>query len=225
MSKRTSGKSRIVGFTLVEVVVALTLLSLVLLGLVSALRSFGQTSTRLEAQTLIVDDLRLVSALLQRTISRASSSKYQDPADQVVRTWFAGSAEGLVWLGQLPARHGIGGLNHLRLFVSGKSGATDRNRLLLQMVPYAGNENRPDWNALEPRVLLDDIDSLHLQYQGVGETDWQDFWNEPEVLPGLVRLVAAVRGRPWPPIVIRLEHGAPRIGLRAPATSSPLRRF
>jgi general secretion pathway protein J len=225
MSKRTSGNSRIVGFTLVEVVVALTLLSLVLLGLVSALRSFGQTSARLEAQTLVVDDLRLVSALLQRTISRASSRKYQDPADQVVRTWFAGDADGLVWLGQVPARHGTGGLNHLRLFIGGKSAANDRNRLFLQMSPYTSDENRPDWNALEARILLDDIDSLHLQYQGVGETDWLNSWSEPEVLPGLVRLVAAVRGRSWPPIVIRLEHAAPRISLRAPATSSPLRRF
>lgn len=225
MGRRMSGRSRTSGFTLVEVVVALTLLSLILLGLVGAMRSFGQTSARLEAQTLAVDDLRLVGALLQRTIARASRTTYQDPADQAVRTWFAGGGAALAWLGQLPARHGAGGLSHLRLSVEEQTGGEGRGRLLLQMVPYAGARNPPDWGALEPRVLLDDVDALRLQYRGYGEAEWLDVWDDPRVLPRFVRIVVAVGGRSWPPIVVQLEQAAPRTDPGAAARSSPLRRF
>ncbi|MCK0511881.1 prepilin-type N-terminal cleavage/methylation domain-containing protein [Aromatoleum buckelii] len=195
------------GFTLVEVVVALTLLSLVLLGLVGALRNFGQTSVRLEAQTLAADDLRLVSGLLQRTMARTSSRTWKDPSTQAVRTWFAGGPEGLVWLGHLPVRHGVGGLNHLRLFVSNTRSPSDERRYLaLQLTPYAGDDSPPDWGALESLVLLDDIESLQLQYQSLGETGWLDVWDEPAVLPGFVRVMITVRGRSWPPLVVRLEQ-------------------
>lgn len=213
------------GFTLVEVVVALTLLALILLGLVGAMRTFGQTSARLEAQTLAVDDLRLVGALLQRTIARASRATHQDPADQSVRIWFAGGGEGLTWLGQLPARHGAGGLSHLRLFAEDKPGGEGRRRLLLQMAPYAGATHPPDWGMLEPRVLLDDVDTLRLQYQGYGEAEWREVWDDPAVLPRFVRIAIVVDGRPWPPVLVQVEQAAPRTEQGSAARPSSSLRF
>lgn len=192
------------GFTLVEVVVALTLLSLLLLGLISAMRSFGQTSTRLEAQTLANDDLRLVSSLLQRTVGRSSSRVRMDAADLVNQAWFQGASDRLEWLGQMPARNGAGGLTHLRLELA--DGA-----LMLHMAPFDGDERSPDWDRIEPRILLDQVDSLSIRYRGVDETGaevWFDDWREVEGLPVLVQIWLSVRGRPWPPLVLALESSA-----------------
>lgn len=192
------------GFTLVEVVVALTLLSLLLLGLVSALRSFGQTGTRLEMQTLANDDLRLVSALMQRTIARSSPRLRADTADEATHLWFQGGADQLEWLGQMPARNGAGGLTHLRLELAADGG------LMLHMAPFDGDERSPDWSLIEARMLLDHVDALSLQYQGIDESGaevWFDDWLEQEGLPVLVQLAITVRGRPWPPLVVRMESG------------------
>lgn len=213
------------GFTLVEVVVALTLLALLLFGMVSALRSFGQTGTRLEQQTLANDDLRLVSSLLQRAISRSSARVRADGVDQLGKGWFQGGASELVWLGHLPARHGVGGLTHLRLFVTG-AGEEGGGRLMLQMAPFAGDDQAPDWALLEPRILLEGVDALSFQYQGrdeTGELFWFETWDEAGVLPVLVQMLVVVRGRPWPPVVIALEQTVSRRGLGGRTDRVPLR--
>ncbi|AUM00955.1 hypothetical protein B4966_12875 [Rhodocyclaceae bacterium] len=200
------------GFTLIEVVVALTLLTLIVLGLLGALRSLGETGERLEAQALVNDDLRLVSALLRRTIASASPAlrTAQDAKEQGV--WFRGGAQALQWLGILPARHGVGGLMHLRLQLEPDAG--EDQRLVLFMAAYRGPDKAPDWEAFEPRILLDGITHIQIRYLGVGEASWSDQWENEPVLPDKLYLALSVRGRPWPPLVISLFNTAdqPRPG-------------
>ena len=52
------------GFTLVEVLIALVLLSLLMLVLTSALRSMGQVEARVEQRIEAADDFRLATQLL-----------------------------------------------------------------------------------------------------------------------------------------------------------------
>ena len=59
------------GFTLVEVVVALSILSLVLLATISALRTFGNTQVSVEKLTNRVDEVRTVSGFLRDTLQSA----------------------------------------------------------------------------------------------------------------------------------------------------------
>lgn len=219
MSKR----GRVEGFTLVEVVIALSLMSLLMLGLVSALRSFAQTGERLEAQTMINDDVRLVSSLLYRAIGRSSSRLRQDVPDQNGKLWFAGTAETLDWAGHLPARHGAGGLTHLRL--RRESGGGDGAAyLMLYMARFDGDQTSPDWQLENRRILLEEVDALEIRYQGLnegGERVWFADWLDQPRLPFMVQLLLSVRGRPWPPIVIQLEDGfgsspAPRAGRTTP---------
>ena len=51
------------GFTLIEVVVALSILSLLMLAVISALRTFGNTQVSLEKLTDRVDQMRTVCLL------------------------------------------------------------------------------------------------------------------------------------------------------------------
>ena len=190
------------GFTLVEVVVALTLLSLIVLGLLGALRSIGQTGERLEAQALVNDDLRLVSALLQSSLASASSSQRVALDAESQTVWLQGGPQSIEWLGVLPARHGVGGVMHLRLQL--EATGVDHHRLVLYMAAYRGPEKVPDWEAFEPRVLLDGVTSMRVHYLGVREAQWTQEWQNETVLPEVLHLALSLRGRTWPPLVVRL---------------------
>ena len=59
------------GFTLVEVMVALSILSLVLLGTVTGLRTLASTQSALERKTSRMDEVRSVSGLLRDLMESA----------------------------------------------------------------------------------------------------------------------------------------------------------
>lgn len=212
------------GFTLVEVVVALTLLSLLVLGLVGVLRSFGQTSARLEAQTLANDDVRLVGGLLQRALSRSSPRLRMDSLETNSRSWFEGDASSVAWLGHLPARHGAGGLTHLRLVVLSPGAGGEGARLTLHMARFEGDRVAPDWQEGTSRVLLERVDSMQIRYQGnddSGQSVWFEDWLQQPVVPSMIQIMLVVAGRPWPPIVVQVQDGfgnaaAARSGRHAP---------
>lgn len=200
------------GFTLVEVVVALTLLTLLLIGLVSALRSFGQTSVRLEAQTLANDDMRLVGGLLQRALARSSPRPRMDVVERRGQPWFEGNASAVAWLGHLPARHGAGGLTHLKLERLPSADQSEAGGLLmLRMARFDGDQTAPYWLAEDSRVLLDRVDAITIKYQGLneaGETVWFEDWQEQTSLPSMVEITLTVADRPWPPIVVQIEQSS-----------------
>ena len=60
------------GFTLVEVLVATALLSLVMLGLLTAMRSFAQSETRIDERIRIDDDLRVSERFLRLVMGNVS---------------------------------------------------------------------------------------------------------------------------------------------------------
>ena len=62
MSAQSTRAAR--GFTLIEVLIALTLLSLLMLALTGAMRAMGQTSERVEQRIEAEDDYRIAQAFL-----------------------------------------------------------------------------------------------------------------------------------------------------------------
>jgi general secretion pathway protein J len=190
------------GFTLVEVVITLTIMALIMLGLVSALATFGQSRSRVEVQLARVDDVRLVSAFLRATLSR-SSSAYNGRGRSAV-AMFEGDARQLRWLGVMPARHGVGGLYQFRLSLA--EGPDAREALQLQYLPYLGGGLETAWEAAPTRALVSDISDFGLAYQD-DEDDavWQEDWIAQASAPQLVRILIGAGGRDWPELVIRVR--------------------
>ncbi len=60
------------GFTLVELLVVISLLSLVMLAMASALRTTAQTEERVDARLRKVDDLRTTDGFLRSVLGRVS---------------------------------------------------------------------------------------------------------------------------------------------------------
>lgn len=192
------------GFTLIEVVIALTLVAVILTGLVSALVSFGKTSTRVEERALTSDDVRLVYAFLEQSLSAAAPRVRVRPDDLVPVSWLEGSGTELEWLGLMPARHGVGGLYHLRL------GVERGRRLVLYYLPYAGDDPPPDWGAAESHLLLDGVTAFDLAYRALDEDEWRAEWSATEVLPARVKVGLAVRGQAWPELIVPVLEAQPR---------------
>ena len=146
------------GFTLVEVIVALTLVSLIMLGLVSALRTFGDTASALDARSGRSAEARLLADFLRATLTRATPQPKVRTAEGGAVVPFFGAANEIRWLGNLPARHGAGGMHYLRLYASA-------GRLYLQYLPHPGNAEPPDWSQAVPHLLSERLDQMRIAYQ------------------------------------------------------------
>lgn len=197
------------GFTLVEVIIALALLSLLMLGLVSALAGFGNTAARLEARAGREGDAWLAAAFLRGALSSAVGQLRHTLPDGSQSAYFAGRADGLEWLGSMPARHGAGGLYLFRLEADGPP-----PRLLLRYLPYVPGAT-PAADAFASQVLAEGLDALRLSYESRARrpdetTHWSDTWAEPGHLPARVRIEIAAGGRAWPPLFVSIaavDHG------------------
>ena len=63
------------GFTLVEMLVALTLMSLVMLGMASAIRTMAQTEERIDVRVDRADEMRVASGFIRSVLGRLSTRR------------------------------------------------------------------------------------------------------------------------------------------------------
>lgn len=191
------------GFTLIELLVAMALLSLVMLGLLTALRSFAQTEVRVDERIRLDEDLR-VSEQFLRTILGAVSPRLRSAAAGAPRQIdFYGAADGMRWIGVMPARHGAGGLYRFRLYA--QPTADQRAMLMLEFAPYvAGFDGPLDPAAVQSRVMVASVDRVRFQYQDDLRSgrQWLADWPYADRLPRRVSLSVLGTEQPWPELVV-----------------------
>lgn len=212
--------ARVRGFTLVEVMVAMSLLSLVMLVLGTSIRSMGASAERVDARTASMDQMRVATSFLRETVGRVSGQALEPPATGLL---FTGLADGMSWVGVMPARFGPAGRHFFHLGAErlddGSSG------LVLRFVPWQWEQKAmPDWSRADSRVLVREVGAVALSYKGDGlGQGWLAAWPADEKkLPPRFRLQLSAAGAEWPPIVIAMhplpagEGGGPRFVVGAP---------
>ena len=153
------------GFTLVELLVALGLMSLISLTLVGAYRGVAQISDRFDGWQQAADNQRL----LVSGLSELFLLGYLPPgAAGTERVFFAGEDQ-LVWVGVMPPRHAHGGKHIFRLSVE-PSDRGDPSSLVLRYVPWSGRS--PDWTNSTRQPVLTGVQGLRLYYSADG-APWQ----------------------------------------------------
>lgn len=195
------------GFTLIEVLIGMALLSLLMLVLTGAMRSMGQTETRIEQRVQAADDYRTAVYFLRGILSQASAHTTDMTAQGGSRraVFLDAQASQLAWIGVMPARHGLGGRHYFRLAI--ESGLGHAPRLVLRYAAWTGDASFPDWTAADAQVLADGARRLALQYQNPLNGEWLDHWPPPDAprslsLPSAVALyVEHADAAPWPLIV------------------------
>lgn len=187
------------GFTLVEVVISLTILSLIMLTTLTAIRTFGDTQAKLQQVTDRLDEMRLVTAFLRRTISQAVPVS-RVRKDEGYGTYFSGKDNELIWTTPMVGP-GLGGLKVLRL-----SNIEDR-QLMIQISDFLSPIDEPEWTQIEPHTLVDQLDSFSLAYRASPWEEWMEKWDWSLTNPYAVKLLISANGRFWPEIIINLNDG------------------
>lgn len=208
------------GFTLVELMVVMVILSAISLAVAGALRSMAQTGERIDARLQAADEQRVVLDFLRDTLSLAIPQQRVDAPETGSRRLFDGRPDSLVWIGIMPAGYTEGGRHFFRLALEPDPAAGNASQTLtLRFIPAGLDGVFPDWSAATARVLLRDVQSLSFAYHDdrVGKPPVTDRWDDPIRLPRRIQMSLAA-GAAWPDLVVAVRHpygvgvaGAPQV--------------
>ena len=208
------------GFTLLEVLVALLLFSLVLMMLYGALYSSGRSWRVSEVQARENDDKRLILAFIRRQVGEAMPLVQAD--EREARMMFHGEDSSLQFVSRLPAHHAGSGVYFLKFEMRD-------DELMLKYLPLARDKDLFAEDVFVDAaeiILLKNVETIDLDYFGRDTSDaepaWSDNWDNKARLPELMRF-QVIAGDPgsWPPLVIALRSqaagGQPQLTLRREA--------
>ena len=194
------------GFTLIEVLVVMSLLSLVMLAMGSALRTTAQTGDRVDQRLQRTDEMRVANGFLHTILGRVAARKVPPPVEQGASQFiFNGQVHQLTWVGVMPARYGAGGRHHFRLQLQGT--AAEQQALVLQFTPWLDDAVQPDWSQAGSNALVQNVQSFALQYEDAQPEPpvWTPQWTVPDRLPQRVMLSLQTDAGPWPTIVVPMR--------------------
>jgi general secretion pathway protein J len=206
------------GFTLVELLVALTLFALMGSVLFGSLRLAGRSWDGGEAKVAQVSEMRQTQTFLRSQLEGAYPKHMRKMQDFPVL--FTGSAEEIRYMAPLPERVVEGGIMYFRL---GFRQDGDSGQLVLDRVlPDADAMQLPEFDSTDSStVLADGVTGLKIAYfgrePGAMETEtptWRDRWEDTQILPMLIRIDVTLRkGPPWPTLLVAPRQ-APEAGCR-----------
>jgi general secretion pathway protein J len=190
-------RARATGFTLLEVMIAVALLGLIVLGLAQGLR-FGLAAwDRQTRQIAARDDLGTADRLIRALIAQA------EPAEEDEPPHLRGAAGAITLRTRLPLAAELAGIGDVEAALGVDAG----HRLVLRATPHP---NAAPLRAARPvieEVLLADVDHIELSYWRPGRNGqpglWQPSWRSAD-LPLLIRLrLVFLPGisRHWPDII------------------------
>jgi len=198
------------GFTLMEVLISLVLLSLLMLMLTGAIGSMGQTEERVEQRVAAAEDYRTSVDFLSSVLHRVSARK--SPVALVGQAqaapFFEANSNSLAWVGVMPARYGVGGRHYLRLAVESSA---QGGQLVLRYAPWTGAATFSDWGSAAGQVLAAPVSTLSLRYQNPATGQWGETWPPagvptvdlpPDLLPAAVEVQLDGPTPAWPPLVV-----------------------
>ena len=211
------------GFTLIELMIALSLIALMVSLLFGGIRLGNRTWERVDETTTRSSEMRQIWQFLESRFRQARVEyEITEEAEQEERLLvFFGTSNAVEFVTPFPDV-GFGGLNVVRLEES-RDG--DESRILLTRWLYhtdvlEGGAGIPSWRSLKqggvtPRsgvddsvrafvsqsVLVEGLESIEIEYFGVGEEEeeakWVDRW-DAEALPEMVAISIVDDKGAWP---------------------------
>lgn len=190
------------GFTLIEVLVSVTILSMVMLATVTGLRTLARTQVSLEAVSTRNDQLRAVSSFLRDAFESAvigsSSGGLSLGGDRGGATVFAMAPESLIWKTGLRFGESSGGSYVVRV-------ARERSDLVLRWQQADQRGEILPWNNVSSRTLVDNLQEFSVNYRRSVGGSWQSEWDQRGP-PGWVRLRIRAAERYWPDLVMEVAQ-------------------
>ncbi len=191
------------GFTLVELIIGLTLLGLIVTLLFGGLRLVGRGTEAAGEASERINRMRIVHTLLQRELESIYPYRWKRTAERQLA--FRGEADSLRYVSGAPPRSGRGGLEMVELAL-----IRDEQGLRLVMRrqrPVAGQREFDGLEEADSVELLTGLEAAAFQYFGsetpAGRPSWHDKWEDVQRLPKRVRLSLRGKGAAaWPDLVV-----------------------
>ncbi len=187
------------GFTLIEVLVGLTLLGALVAVLTGALRLGLQGRETVDARAEWLDEVRVSQTFVRQYIEAARPFSWV--RDRRTEVAFEGLRESVSFVAAMPGWQTPGGLYLVRI-------AREGDKLMLTRRITSGETDGFDFSAeAERTILATGIARLEFSYYGGatpldGTPRWHDQWQGQAATPRLVRLDITYRdGVRWPVLV------------------------
>lgn len=189
------------GFTLLEVLVVISLLGVLLTLVGAAITGANRAMSKAERYSTQLDEVRSTQNFLRRVIGQALPLAAGAPGAEQSPI-FTGDAQHMNFYAPLPATLGGGLYRYSLALIAGQRLQVSLERLQGQALLPMG----------DPQILLHQVQAVQFSYRGVspkGEASgWLDQWPWPGRLPLGVRIDAQLAGAvPWPmqSITLRLD--------------------
>lgn len=213
MLKRSSEK----GFTLIEMLIAISLLGIMVVLLFASLRIAGESWNSGETKITQVNKKAVVYQFFKRHLANArplpahSDAQQQDDpqqgSEEQPKLAFQGLPLSISFVSALPAASARKGLQLFHVGLDPKQPST----LKVALTPYQQTSESEPADA-EPVVLLEQIKNFKISYFGTaaggneGDSGWQDTWQDAGQLPRLVRIgIELEDGSFWPDMIFPLR--------------------
>lgn len=210
-ARRCPRSRRAAGFTLLEILVATTLLAAALALAFATLRASSAAVTRGEALTQRSERMRAVEGFLRRRVASSLAVAF-DMNDQTGTPMrFIGESDRIRFVADLPNYLGRGGpyLHDVQV-VDGSRGGL---KLQVGFAMVMTNEVIEERDARPPETLADGLREVRFRYRSltaenrIGE--WEDRWTYADRLPLQVAIdIVDDRGDAWPRVVVALPQAA-----------------
>jgi general secretion pathway protein J len=196
------------GYTLIELMVALAILSLVFLLLTSGFQLGSKFSLVREERVTDSADVISVQELLRRLLSQARPiTVNNDDAQKRDGILFVGNDNSMRFVAPLPRHLGVGGLYEVAIYLtddehSGRPG----KRLMMSWRLFQGTRSSSP-TLKRQTVLLSGVKEIRCSYFGfhikkprAWYNDWEGLWLLPEVVR--IRLSFSQNDLIWPELIV-----------------------
>ncbi len=202
------------GFTLVELLLAITLLSILLALTYSGLMAATRAADRGEAMLADGGEMRAAHQFIRRQLNQMLPLAFAVAADgNDTRVLFSGDAEHIEYVAPMPGYLGTGGpqVQRIELANDGNDDALQFSHTLLQGFEEDHLADR------DPVLLLRGIRAAEFEFLGRDQngdiTDWSTTWDDPGQLPVAIRLrieFSDPARQRWPDLVaeVRVDEQA-----------------
>ena len=211
----SGGRSANVGFTLLELLVALTLLGAMLILIYSALNIGLRAWDTGEKRVTQASHQRVVQSFLRRELSQVFPVRWRGIPESKIA--FEGTKDEIKFVSMLTLGAAVreGGLQWGHLYVADDDAPDGERRRTLFIKRSGFNLRAKDWDGLDAAKaipLIEGVKSFEVGYFGAenetAEAQWTNEWTNALRMPQLIKITVQVdSGRDVPPLVVSLRLG------------------
>lgn len=202
------------GFTLIEVLIAMTLLSVMVVLLFASLRICGQSWEKGESKMGDVNEMAVVYHFFKQHLSTAKPSWDTFSVKDQRTLAFQGAEQSLQFVGEFPASAGKAGDQLFTLAIKELEDGQAINVTLAPFLPSANGGELPK----EEIILIKHVRKLSFAYFGPdpvgGEANWQTQWSQREAQPQLVKIgIELDSDIYWPDMIVALKVASSEVNM------------